>query len=245
MKLNADVMSHEPVFVGQTLLVIGGSSGIGLEIARRAHAEGAKAIITARDPERVHVAGVELDGSIAAFDATDFGRLGSFLDQLSTPVDHVVVSGPGPRHALLRDLDVQESRRELDAHLLLPLQVAGRARDKIRPGGTLLFLGCTPRAPTADGRTLGSTLTAALSALTRSLAYELDPVRVNMIAAGLVDARPRSIIGDRLDASGSRREIQHVLCIGDIAALALHVMTNMAMTGSTLDIDGGQRLVDG
>ena len=69
-------MGGESQLAGQTLLVIGGSSGIGLETARRARAEGAEVILTARDPERVHRAGLELGASIAAFDATDFDRLG-------------------------------------------------------------------------------------------------------------------------------------------------------------------------
>jgi NAD(P)-dependent dehydrogenase (short-subunit alcohol dehydrogenase family) len=86
----------EVPLAGQTLLVIGGSSGIGLATARRAHAEGAQVIITARDPERVHRAGLELDARIAAFDATDFDRLGKFFEQLSTPIDHVFLTGPVP-----------------------------------------------------------------------------------------------------------------------------------------------------
>ena len=69
--------------VGQTLLVIGGSSGIGLETARRAHDDGAKVIITARDPERVQRAGLEIEGSIAAFDATDFHRLEQVLRRVA------------------------------------------------------------------------------------------------------------------------------------------------------------------
>lgn len=69
-------MGRDPQLAGQTVLVIGGSSGIGLETARRAHGEGASVIITARDPERVHRAGLELAACIAAFDATDFDRLG-------------------------------------------------------------------------------------------------------------------------------------------------------------------------
>ena len=89
-------MERDQQLAGQTLVVIGGSSGIGFETARRAHEEGAKVIITARDPERVQRAGLGLDGSIAAFDATDFDRLGRFFAALPTPIDHVLVSGPGP-----------------------------------------------------------------------------------------------------------------------------------------------------
>src|SRR5262249_45497979 len=106
--------------VGQTVVVIGGSSGIGLETARRARGEGADVILTARDPDRLHRVGLELGASIVAFDATDFARLRRFFDELLTPIDHVLVTGPGPYYAPLAEFDIHEARRDLDAHLLLP-----------------------------------------------------------------------------------------------------------------------------
>ena len=92
----------KPQLAGQTLLVIGGSSGIGLETARRAREQGADVIITARDPERLHRVGLELGASIAAFDATDFNRLERFFDELRAPIDHVLVTGPGPYYRRFR-----------------------------------------------------------------------------------------------------------------------------------------------
>ena len=80
---------------GQTLLVIGGSSGIGLETARRAREDGAEVIVTARNADRIHRAGLELGASIAAFDATNFDRLERFFDELPGPIDHVLVTGRG------------------------------------------------------------------------------------------------------------------------------------------------------
>src|SRR5215470_19138709 len=91
---------------GQTVLVIGGSSGIGLETARLARAKGADIILTARDPDRVHRAGLELGASIAAFDATDFGRLGRFFDALPAPIDHQLVTGPGSCYLPLAGFDL-------------------------------------------------------------------------------------------------------------------------------------------
>ena len=129
--------------LGQTLVVIGGSAGIGLETARLARQEGAAVIITARNPDRLHHVGLELGASIAAFDATDFDRLERFFDELPTLIDHVLVTGPGPYYAPLAELDIEEVRRDVDAHLLLPLQVARNAVGKVRPGGTLLFMGGT------------------------------------------------------------------------------------------------------
>ena len=240
-------MVREHQLAGQTLLVIGGSSGIGLETARRAHVEGASVIITARDPERVHRAGLELGASIAAFDATDFDRLSEFFGRVETRIDHILVTVPGPDRATLAAFDVDNARRELDAHLVLPLRVAREAGIKMRPGGTILFTGCIDGGHADTGSAFVSALTAALSAMTKSLAYELAPIRVNLLAAGFVDTRlAAEMLGERIDA---RREelrialpIRRVIGADDVAALAVHLMTNTAVTGATFDIDGGQQL---
>jgi len=241
-------MGREPQLAGQTLLVIGGSSGIGLETARRAMGEGAEVTLTARDPERVYRVGLELGASIAAFDATDFDRLGRFFEDLP-PIDHILVAVPGPSEAQGSVFDIAAARRDLDAHLLLPLQVAHASVGAMSPTGSLVFMGCSDGGARADGPALVSALTAALSAITRHLANELAPIRVNLIAAGFVDTPlPATILGERLD---TRREqlrstlpIQRVIAPDDIAALAVHLMTNTAVTGATFDIDGGQSLVE-
>jgi NAD(P)-dependent dehydrogenase (short-subunit alcohol dehydrogenase family) len=238
-----------PGLVGQTVVVIGGSAGIGLETARHARAEGAEIILAARNPDRLDQAAVELGAQrTAAFDAIDFQQLDSFFEALPTPIDHVLVTGPGPYYAPLAEFDIEKARRDLDAHLLLPVQVARNAIGKVRPGGTLLFMGGTGGRQTAPGLALISALTAALPALTKNLALELAPVRVNLIAAGFVDTPlSAALLGDQLDA---RREqlratlpIRRVVGPADIAALAIHLMTNSAVTGATYEIDGGQQLV--
>jgi NAD(P)-dependent dehydrogenase (short-subunit alcohol dehydrogenase family) len=236
--------------LGKTVLVIGGSSGIGLETARLARAKGAEVILTARNPDRLHRVGLELGASIAAFDATDFDRLERFFDALSAPIDHVLVTGPGPYYAPLAEFDVEAAHREVDARLLLPLQVARNAASKVRPGGTLLFMGGVGDRRTAPGLSLISALTAALPAMTKNLALELAPVRVNLIAAGFVDTPSSALLlGDQLDTR--REQLRTTLPIGrvvgpaDIAALAVHLMTNTAVTGATFDIDGGQQLIEG
>src|ERR1700758_459488 len=135
--INSAPVHSEQDLLGRTVLVIGGSSGIGLETARLARARGADIILTARNPDRLHHAGLELGASIAAFDATDFDRLGRFFDALPAPIDHLLVTGPGCTPPAGPGLDA--ARRAVDAHLLLPLQVARHAASKIRPPGTLLF----------------------------------------------------------------------------------------------------------
>jgi NAD(P)-dependent dehydrogenase (short-subunit alcohol dehydrogenase family) len=240
-------MSSEPQLAGQTVVVIGGSSGIGLETARCAREEGADVIITARDPDRLHRVGLELGASIAAFDAADSDRLERFFDELPGSIDHLLLSGSGPYYAPFPEIDFDMARRDVETHFWVPLQVARLAMDKVRPSGTLLLLGGTGGRRPAAGPLI-SALTAALPAMTRSLALELAPVRVNLIAPGFVDTPlSATLLGDQLDA---RREqlrttlpIRRVVGPADIAALAVHLMTNTAVTGATFDIDGGQQIV--
>jgi NAD(P)-dependent dehydrogenase (short-subunit alcohol dehydrogenase family) len=148
-----------PELLGQTVVVIGGSAGIGLETARRAHAEGANVILTARNAGPLQRAASEVGAlSTAAFDATDFERLGKFFDELRAPIDHVMVTGPGPYYAPLAEFDFEKARRNIEAHLLLPLQVARNAAGKVRPGGTLLFMSGTGGRRTTAGFALSSRL---------------------------------------------------------------------------------------
>jgi NAD(P)-dependent dehydrogenase (short-subunit alcohol dehydrogenase family) len=242
---------REPQLAGQTVVVIGGSAGIGLETARQARAEGAEVILTGRNPDRLKAAAAELGAlSTAAFDATDFAQLERFFNELPTPIGHVLVTGPGPYYAPLTDLDRERAHRDFDAHLWLAVAVAQHAVGKVAPGGTLLFMGGTGGRGRGPGLSLIAAATAAQPALIANLAVEVAPIRVNLIAAGFVDTPlSASLLGDNLEAR--REQLRATLPIGrvvgpaDVAALAVHLMTNTALTGATYDIDGGQQLVAG
>jgi NAD(P)-dependent dehydrogenase (short-subunit alcohol dehydrogenase family) len=247
--ITSSTMQPERGLLRQTVIVIGGSAGIGLETARLARAEGAKVILTGRDRDRLqHAAGEVGAVSSAAFDAADPDRLAQFFQDLPTPVDHVMVTAGRPYYARLAELDFARAHREVDEHLWLTLHVAREAADKVRPAGTLLFMSGTDARRPAVGGPIVSALTAALPALTANLALELAPVRVNLIAAGFVDTPlSAALLGDQLDER--RDQLRATLPIGrvvgpaDVAALAVHLMTNTALTGATYDIDGGQQLI--
>jgi NAD(P)-dependent dehydrogenase (short-subunit alcohol dehydrogenase family) len=149
--------------------------------------------------------------------APDYGRL------IETPFDHL-------RHAL-------------GDRVLLAIEAARNAADKVGPGGTLLFMSAEDGHPSV-GTGIVSTVAAALPALTANLALELAPVRVNLIAAGFVDTPlSASLLGGDLETR--RDQLRATLPIGrvvgpaDVAALAVHIMSNTALTGATYTIDGG------
>ncbi|MFF2941614.1 SDR family oxidoreductase [Streptomyces niveus] len=233
----------------QTVVVIGASSGIGLETARQVRAAGGQVVMVGRDPQRLERAAAEIQPlSTASLDATDTDRLQQFFADLPTTVDHVISTAGGPSYAPLADMDLAQTSRHFGDRLAMTLGTAKYSRGKVRDAGTLLFIGGTGARRPSKGGTVASALTAALPALTASLALELAPVRVNLIAAGFVDTPlSASLLGDQLEAR--RAELRASLPIGrvvgpqDVAALALHIMRNEALTGATYDIDGGQQLV--
>ena len=127
----------EPQLAGQTVVVLGGSAGIGLATARRARAEGANVVITGRDPERLARAAADLGSTetapsthiqTAPFDVADEAALHQFFDQLSQrldgPIGHVLVSAGGPYYAPFAELDVADAMRYVSRSLALPLNVA-------------------------------------------------------------------------------------------------------------------------
>jgi len=237
------------VLAGRLVVVLGGSAGIGLATARLARAEGAEVVITGRDPGRLRTAADEIGARhSAAFDADDAVALAGFFAGLPTPIDHVLVTAGGPYYAPLAEMDLTEARRDVEEHLWLTLQVARLSADKVRPGGTLLFVSGTGARRPGVGLAIASTMTAAMPALIASLALELAPVRVNLIAPGFVDTPlSAALLGDRLEER--REELRKTLPIGrvvgpaDVAALAVHLMTNTALTGATYDVDGGQQIL--
>jgi NAD(P)-dependent dehydrogenase (short-subunit alcohol dehydrogenase family) len=236
---------------GRTVVVLGGSAGIGLETARAARAEGAEVILAARNADRLRGAAQEVGArSSAAFDAADPEALERFFADLPTPVDHVMVTAGRPYYGPIADMDFAAARRSLDDHFWVAIHLARLATSAVRPAGTLVFMGGTGGRHTDIGLSVISAMTAAMPALVANLALEIAPVRVNLIAAGFVDT-PLSaqLLADGLD---ERREqlraglpIRRVVQPQDVAALALHLMTNDALTGATYDIDGGQQLLVG
>ena len=159
-----------------------------------------------------------------------------------------MVTAGRPYYALLADIDVEIASRSLDEHQWLAVRIARLAVGKVRPGGSLVFVGGTGGRRPGPGRAVIAMGTAALPALVATLAVEVAPIRVNLVAPGFVDtALSAALLGDDLEQR--RDQLRATLPIGrvvqpaDVAALAVHLMSNTALTGATYDVDGGQQLV--
>jgi NAD(P)-dependent dehydrogenase (short-subunit alcohol dehydrogenase family) len=155
-----------------------------------------------------------------------------------------MVTAGGPAYIPLSSMKLDEARKHFDERLSVVLGTALFSRGKIRPGGSLLFVGGTGARRPGVGLTIATTLTNALPALIANLALELAPTRVNIVAPGFVDTPlSASLLGDQIDARRDelrkKLPIHRVVGPEDVAALAVHIMSNDALTGGTYDVDGG------
>jgi NAD(P)-dependent dehydrogenase (short-subunit alcohol dehydrogenase family) len=159
-----------------------------------------------------------------------------------------MVTAGSPHYGRLAEMDYAQTRQALDEHFMLTFEVARNAVSTVRPGGSLTFIGGTGARRPGLGLAIPSTVTVGMPALIANLALEVAPIRVNLIAPGFVDTPlSASLLGDQLDER--RAQLRSTLPIGrvvepsDVAALAIHLMSNPALTGATYDIDGGQQLI--
>src|SRR5262249_1286865 len=154
------------------------------------------------------------------------------------PIDHVMVTAGAPHYGPALEMPADDARSALTGHLLLALEVARNAKDKVRPLGSLTFMGGTGARRPRAGLAIASTVTLALPALLANLALELAPIRANLIGAGFVDTPlSASLLGADLDKRRAELRatlpIQRVVQPADVAALAVHLMSNTALTGAT------------
>jgi len=234
---------------GQRVVVIGASAGIGRATAELAARSDAAVVLTARNEGRLaEVAELLGAESYAAFDALDPAKLSEFFTSVGV-IDHVFVAAGGPYYAALPQLESSRVATAFSEHVLLMVEIARLASPRIRPGGTILFMAGSSARHAGVGHISPAAVSAAMSAAVASLAVEIAPARINVIAAGFVDTSlSAELLGDELDA---RREqlrrtlpIRRVVTPEDVGSLAIHLMENTAITGATFDIDGGQQLVE-
>jgi NAD(P)-dependent dehydrogenase (short-subunit alcohol dehydrogenase family) len=233
----------------KTVLVVGRGSGIARAITLLARSEGARVVVAGRD--KAKLAGAYSDmadpGIIAeVVDITDDASIAALAESVG-PVDHVVSTASARARGKLADLQRENLRQSFDTKVIGPTMLAKNFAGQIKPDGSfVLFSGV--HAFKLNVGYLGVGITnGAVDFLTRWLAVELAPIRVNAISPGVIDTGA----WDALGAEGKRDYFEHIAAgnparrIGtpdDIAGAVLFAMTNTFMTGMTLKVDGGEPL---
>ena len=235
---------------GKQVVFLGGTSGIGLAAARIVRDQGAEPILVGRNPEKLEAAKQELGTEHAAsLDATDEQALEKFFADTGE-IDHVFVTTGGPHYGPFAEMDFAEASRAVEQRISTMLYVARHAGSRMPVGGAIVFMGGTGSRRPTPGLSITGTMNDAAEALTRGLAVEIAPVRVNLIAAGFVDTQMSADIFEDEESLEARREelrqtlpIRRVVQPEDVALAAIQLMVNPAITGATIDFDGGQSLI--
>jgi NAD(P)-dependent dehydrogenase (short-subunit alcohol dehydrogenase family) len=230
----------------QRLVILGGTSGIGLAVARAAAAEGASVIVASRRPERVQASlppGVEArELDLLAEDAVR-----DFFEALG-PFDHLAyTAGDALQLRTLDETEPADARRFFELRYWGALTAVRHGHRRIRPGGSIVLTSGSAGARPRSGWTLAASICGAMEGLTRALAAELAPLRVNLVSPGVV----RTPLWDGMDAAARaalyasealRLPVGHVGDPAEIAEGYLYLMRQTYMTGQTLAVDGGGAL---
>jgi NAD(P)-dependent dehydrogenase (short-subunit alcohol dehydrogenase family) len=232
------------------VVVLGGTSGIGLAVAQLAAAQGAKVVIASSSAERVHKA-VESIGREAQGHAVDLSNeqaIAAFFLKLG-PFDHLVFTAGDSLH--LHDLastDLQQARHAFELRYWAALAAVKYGSPSIRQGGSVvLTTGIAGQRP-QKGWVIAASVCGTIEALTRGLAVELAPIRVNAVSPGIVRTNLWQNMGAKereelFESVGKRLPVGRVGEASDIAQAYLFLMQEGYATGQIVVVDGGSGLV--
>jgi NAD(P)-dependent dehydrogenase (short-subunit alcohol dehydrogenase family) len=232
---------------GSRVLVVGRGSGIARAVTLLARAEGAEVVVAGRDRAKLAAAYDDPDITAEAVDISDDASISALAGRIGT-LDHVVSTASARARGALPDLERASLQQSLDTKVLGPVMLAKYLAPQVHPDGSfVLFSGVN--AFKVNVGYLGVAITnGAVDFLTRSLAVELAPIRVNAISPGVIDTGAWDPMGDE----GKQAFFEHVSAtnpagrigtVDDVAKAVLFAMTNTFMTGVMLKIDGGEPLV--
>ncbi len=232
-----------------TVVILGGSSGIGLATAKAARAEGAQVLITGRSAQRLQTARADLGGTVrtVVLDVADETGTRTFFQELHH-LDHLFITAG----TLVKDSrlapDSATLRPAMDTRFWGALYAAKYGALKMNGSGSIVFMSGTAGQRPLDGASVASASCGAVEAFARALAVDLAPIRVNTIQPGFVDTPLLDeVLGAQraeiLAAVATRLPVRRIGRPEEIADAVLFLMKNGYVTGITLTIDGGGLLV--
>ena len=233
---------------GQRVVVIGGSSGMGLAAAKMAASEGATVVIASRSAEKLQRAKAQIQGNVEVFtvDVTQEGSVKEFFSKVGE-FNHLTTPGNEAAMGRFLDLDIQKAKAAFDSKFWGQYRAAKYGAPKMRPNGSITFFaGIWSQRPVLGGSVV-TAINSAIEGLGRALALELAPIRVNTVSPGIVDTpiysgmtpEKREAMFKEIAASIPAKRIAKP---EEIAQTVLYLMSNGYSTGNTLYVDGGTTL---
>jgi NAD(P)-dependent dehydrogenase (short-subunit alcohol dehydrogenase family) len=237
----------------ERILIIGGSSGMGLALARLLLRDGAEVLIAGRSASKLALASGTLgEPRRLSTHQADVSREDDVQRLLSAagPLHHIVITAADAAGTIAPagEMPLADAQALIAAKVLGPWLVAKHAPARLRPGASLTYTGGIAAHRPSPGASMTAAANAALEGLARALALELAPIRINVVCPGWTDTPLWDVIaGDnktqRLAAMASRLPAGRVGHPDDIARAHLAVIRNGFITGSVIHVDGGQQLV--
>jgi NAD(P)-dependent dehydrogenase (short-subunit alcohol dehydrogenase family) len=236
------------LFAGKRLVIIGGSSGMGLATAKAATAAGAQVVIASRSREKLEQARREISGDteIMPLDVRDEAAIQAFFDRVGE-FDHLTTPGSEATGGPFQTRDTAGVRADFDSKFWGQYLAAKYGAPRIRQGGSIVFFsGIYSQRPSAGVSGIAA-INSAIEGLARALAVELSPIRVNAVSPGLVDTpifdgMQKEAKADMFQRFADAAPIRRAGRPEEVAQAVLHLMANSFTTGTTLFVDGGYLL---
>jgi NAD(P)-dependent dehydrogenase (short-subunit alcohol dehydrogenase family) len=238
--------------MGKKVVIVGGSSGIGLGVAAAALESSADVVIVGRSPEKLQAAertlGADRRVSSLAVDMTKEAEVARMFDAVGA-FDHLVsTAGILPPGDPIDRTDMEVVRRFVDNKLIGAVMLAKHAVRTLRPGGSMTFTsGINKDRPPVPGGSVVSAIAGSFSYFARALALELAPTRVNIVSPGWVDTPMWEIVGEAKSGffadMAARLPARRIATPADVAPAYVYLMESEFTTGETIRIDGGQNLI--
>lgn len=237
---------------GKKIVVVGGSSGIGLGVAAAALESGAEVVIVGRSSEKLQAAERRLDASAPlttfAADMSSEMEVARLFEAVGA-FDHLVsTAGVLPSDDPINRVDIDVVRSFVDNKLIGAVMLAKHAARTMRSGGSMTFTsGINKDRPPVPGGAVVSAIAGSFSYFARALALELAPTRVNVVSPGWVDTPMWDVLGDAKAGffadMAARLPSGRIATVADVAPAYLYLMGSDFITGETLRIDGGHNLI--
>jgi NAD(P)-dependent dehydrogenase (short-subunit alcohol dehydrogenase family) len=234
-------VKEEPMSTG-SVVIVGGTQGLGRELAQSYAGEGRDVVVTGRDGERAEAAAAEIGGNTTGV-GFDLAEPTTIAERLAGggEVDHLVLAAIERDTNTVKEYDIAAALRLVTLKLVGYTEVIHALGPRLRPESSILIYGGLARDRPYPGSTTVTTVNGGVTALVRTLVIELAPIRVNAMHPAIVGDSPqwRDMPPERMQALVDRTPIGRLVTMAEVVGASRFLLENQAINGINLAVDGG------